>query len=618
VDGKPKLYERQWIDRHSDRWRVVARLRPGAGEEIAEADLNRIGQRLAGAFPTSPGREEFPGFATDVVPLRDQFTGRNLTLALWVLLGSVGMVLLIACVNVANLLLARGTVRERELAVRAALGAGRGRIFRQLSVESMLLASLACLLGLALAFSGIRTFGSSTPGLARFQDISIDTTVLVFTGLASVVAALLFGVAPAWKCARANHHDRLKASATSSSRGLRMRHVRGLLVIAECAMAVVLLAGAGLLVRSFVRLYSVDPGFDPRGVLHVRVDLAIPETPGWREREWAAFRDIDERVRTIPGVRHAGFIQNFRIASSPRTPVAFEVTTGDAEILNSDEGGVDRTGVNVEEVTPGFFQALAVPLREGRFFTYAEQNKPLAIVNDEFVRRFLRGQHPIGRRFSPGAAGSKMNWHTIVGVVGNMRRQGLEHEPVPEFFIPSTEPAMDLAVRVDGDPAAAASAVREHIRAVQPGAIVIRTTTMETYVGEWSAERRFQTLLLGVFATIALVLAAVGIYGVMQFAAAQRAKELGIRVALGARGFDLLRLMIGQGLRLPIAGLAIGLFVAYLLVGLLQSLLFEVNPVDPLTFGGVAVLLGATAIPACYLPAWRASRVDPIAVLRSE
>jgi predicted permease len=211
VDGKPKLYERQWIDRHSDRWRVVARLRPGAGEEIAEADLNRIGQRLAGAFPTSPGREEFPGFATDVVPLRDQFTGRNLTLALWVLLGSVGMVLLIACVNVANLLLARGTVRERELAVRAALGAGRGRIFRQLSVESMLLASLACLLGLALAFSGIRTFGSSTPGLARFQDISIDTTVLVFTGLASVVAALLFGVAPAWKCARANHHDRLKA-----------------------------------------------------------------------------------------------------------------------------------------------------------------------------------------------------------------------------------------------------------------------------------------------------------------------------------------------------------------------------------------------------------------------
>jgi predicted permease len=367
-----------------------------------------------------------------------------------------------------------------------------------------------------------------------------------------------------------------------------------------------------------VRLYSVDPGFDPRGVLHVRVDLAIPETPGWREREWAAFRDIDERVRTIPGVRHAGFIQNFRIASSPRTPVAFEVTTGDAEILNSDEGGVDRTGVNVEEVTPGFFQALAVPLREGRFFTYAEQNKPLAIVNDEFVRRFLRGQHPIGRRFSPGAAGSKMNWHTIVGVVGNMRRQGLEHEPVPEFFIPSTEPAMDLAVRVDGDPAAAASAVREHIRAVQPGAIVIRTTTMETYVGEWSAERRFQTLLLGVFATIALVLAAVGIYGVMQFAAAQRAKELGIRVALGARGFDLLRLMIGQGLRLPIAGLAIGLFVAYLLVGLLQSLLFEVNPVDPLTFGGVAVLLGATAIPACYLPAWRASRVDPIAVLRSE
>ena len=294
------------------------------------------------------------------------------------------------------------------------------------------------------------------------------------------------------------------------------------------------------------------------------------------------------------------------------------MTTGDAEILNSEGEGRDLMGVNVEEVTPGFFQAMAVPLRQGRFFTYAEQNQPLAIVNDEFVRRFMRGQNPIGRRFSPGTPGTKMNWHTIVGIVGNMRRQGLEQKPVPEFFIPSTEPAMDLVVRVDGDPAAVARAVREQIRAVHAGAIVIRMTTMDAFLGEWTAERRFQTFLLGAFATIALVLAAVGMYGVMQFAAAQRTKELGIRVALGARGFDLVRLMIGQGLRLPMTGLVIGLLGAYLLVGLLQSLLFEVSPADPMTFACVAILLGATAIPACYLPARRAARVDPIVALRNE
>ena len=267
VDGKPKLYERQWTDRHSDRWRVVGRLRPGASEADAEADLNRIGRRLADVFPTPLGRVEFPGFATDVVRLRDQLTGKNLALALWVLLGSVSLVLLIACANVANLLLARGTTRQRELAIRAALGAGRGRIVRQLTVESLLLASLAGLLGLVVAYSGIQLFASSAPGSVRLQDISIDMTVLAFTGLTALVAALMFGVAPAWKAARANHHDSLKESATSSSHGLRVRNVRGLLVVVECAMAVVLLAGAGLLVRSFVRLYAVDPGFDSRGVL---------------------------------------------------------------------------------------------------------------------------------------------------------------------------------------------------------------------------------------------------------------------------------------------------------------------------------------------------------------
>ncbi len=610
IDGKPKLYQRQWQDRFVDRWRVVARLAPHASMAEARTELSTIGRRLTEAYPVPAGAAGFPGFGVDVVPLPEQMTGRDLRLALWVLLGAVGFVLLIACANVANLLLARGTARAREFAIRAALGSGRARIVRQLCVESVMLALLAGLVGTAVATAGIRGLAASTvPGIPRLTEISVDGAVLVFTTALSIVSSLLFGLAPAWKVSKHNDNEPLKESSGAVSSPLWLRQTHGLLVIGQCALAVVLLAGAGLLIRSFVRLQAVDPGFKRDNVLLVRLDLPIPVSSSWREREWSTFQQIEQRLAALPSVSAAGFVQNLVVASNPRTPITIEGQP-------STDEAVEQVGVNMEEVTPGFFQAMGVPLKQGRFFSATEQNAPIAIVNETFVRRFFPNENPIGKRFSQGRAGTKMNWQTIVGVVGDMRRQGLERHPLPEFFIPSTEPAMDLAVRVEGNPAAVAGAVQHEIRSALPTAIVVRLTTLETFMGEWSAERKFQAWLLALFAGIALSLAGIGVYAVMQFAAAQRIREMGIRVALGARGIDLVTLMIRQGLQLPMAGLAIGLLGAYLLVGLLQSFLFEVSATDPLTFAGVAILVTATAIPACYLPARRAARVDPVEALR--
>jgi predicted permease len=612
IDGKPKVYERQWHDRFIDRWRVIARLAPGASVQEAEGDLTGIGSRLAEAYPVPAGAAEFPGFDVDVVPLDAQMTSRDLRLALWVLLGAVGFVLLIACANVANLLLARGTTREREFAIRTALGAGRARLVRQLCVESLLLAGSAGLIGTVAATAGVRALlATSVPGIPDLGEVSVDRAVLLFTAALSIVSGLLFGLAPAWHASKGNASEPLKETGGGVSSSLRLRQTRGLLVIGQCALAVVLLAGAGLLVRSFGRLLAVDPGFKPDGVLLARVDLPIPVSRTWREQEWATFQQLEERVEHLPGVSAAGFVQNLEVASNPRTPITIEGRTETDESL-------DSAGVNMEEVTPGFFRAMGVALDRGRFFTAAEQNAPLAIVNQAFVRRFFPGEDPIGKRFRQGRGGTKVYWYTIVGVVGDMRRQGLERHPLPEFFIPSTEPAMDFVVRGAGDPVRLAAAVRHELRSTLPNAIVVRMTTLEAFMGEWSAERKFQAWLLTAFAAVALALAGIGIYGVMQFAAVQRSKEMGIRAALGARGVDLLRLMIGQGLRLPMVGLAIGLLGAYVLGRVLHRSLFEVPLGDPVTYAGVAIVLGGTAMIACYLPARRAARVDPIIALRHE
>jgi len=602
----PIAGERSWGNRFNDIWRVVGRLRPGVDVGDAQREMAAIGRQLAAEYP-SPFAD-FVGFDVEVVPLFQQLTGRSVQLGLWILMGAVGFVLLIACANVASLLLARGVAREREFAVRAAIGAGRGRLLRQLAIENGLLGLAAGIVGIAGAAAGVRLLVAyATTGIPRLDEVTLDLRVVLFSAAISLLASVLFGTAPAWRLSSGRASDTLRQGGVDTG-GRGAQRIRQLLVIAESALALVLLAGAGLLIRSLALVQSVDPGFDAARVLLVRVNLPLPPSPQWRTQEWAMFREIEDRIAAIPGVERVGTIQSFLNATGPDESITMEgSSSARSDVL-----------VNVTDTTPGFFQAMGVPLVRGRFFRAREQNAPIVIVNESFAKRFLPGQDPVGRRFKEGVPESKAAWQTIVGVVGDMHRQGLERTPLPEYFYCSSEPTMDIAVRAHGNPIGLAPAVRDAIRAVYRSAVVLDAATVAETLGGLSAQRRFQTWLLSIFAVVALLLAVVGTYGVIHFAVAQRTQEIGVRVALGARPFDLMRLVLGQGLALAIAGTFAGLLGALSVTRVLQHLLFQVDPADPITLGTVAALLMAASLAACWLPARRAARVDPLVALRHE
>jgi predicted permease len=605
---KPAAAERSWGNRFAELWRVVGRLKPDATARDAQAGMDAIARRLADTYPSTD--PDFVGYRTELVPMLQQITGRSLQVALWILFGAVGFVLLIACANVANLVLARGAARTRELGIRAALGAGRGRLVQQLLIENFMLAMCAGWLGALAAGLGVRAAASVARGIPRLDEIAVDASVLAFMAAVSLVAGSLFGIMPAWKLSRGDPGDALK-ERTGAAGGPRLSRARGVLVIVECTLAVTLLAGAGLLIRSLLVVRAVDPGFDTRNVLLVRVNLPLPLSPAWRRQEWEMFGQIFERIEAIPGVRGAGAITSFMAANNPEEAVTIE---GRPQVPDRQESVL----INTEDVTPGFFQAVGVPLLRGRFFTDQEQNAPIAIVNESFARRFLPGADAVGKRFKEGGPDAKAAWITIVGVIGDMHRQGLERQALPEFFFPSTEPTMDLAIRTSVDPVSVAFAVREAVRSTYAQAIVQRIATVDQTFEDLGAQRRFQTAMMTLFAMAALVLSAVGVYGLLHFAVAQRTHEFGVRLALGASSGDLLRLVLGEGLRLPVAGLALGLTGAFALTRVLRHLLFEVSATDPVTFAAVAALLLAVAFVACWLPARRAARVDPIVALRCE
>src|SRR5262245_3791181 len=603
-------WEGSYTERFNDAWRVVGRLKPHATFGQAQVEMNAIGQRLAQTYPITD--DDFAGFGVNVVPLSVQFTGKNLRLALLVLFGAVVFVLLIACANVANLLLARGAAREREFAVRAALGAGRGRLIRQLLTESAALALVAGLLGLGLAALGVRALvGLAPQDIPRLDEVTIDPVALGFTVCVSLLTGLLFGLAPAWKVSRGNPNEVLKAGGRVSSGRLRLWQTRGLLVVMECGMAVALLASAGLMIRSFIRLQSVDPGFKPEGVLLARVSLPRSATrPG--AQTLAFFQQVIERVTALPGVQAVGAIEDLMMRRNPDNTITVEGRLPDG----AGQGGAELIR---EFLSHDLFQALAVPLLKGRFFTKQEiLNSRVVIINETLAQRFFPGEDPIGKRIKFGGPQSENIWFEIVGVVGDLRRQRLEKQDVSEIYSPGAISNMDLLVRVSSDPLALVGAVRREISSVDPTAAVYGLTTGTRLVEKLSAGRRFQTGLLALFAIVALVLASIGIYGVMRYAVEQRTHEIGIRLALGARSSDVLRLVIGQGMRLTLIGVATGLLASFALSRLITQLLFGVSATDPATFVGVAFALMGAALLACYLPARRATNVDPLTSLRHE
>jgi predicted permease len=604
--AKPVVADRSWGNRQEEFWRVVGRLAPGSGVRDAQRQMDAIGRRLSESYP--PSDPDVIGYQTEIVPLLQQVTGRTLQIALWTLLGSVGIVLLIACANVSNLVLARGASRARELGVRAALGAGRGRLMQQLLIESGVITVAAGLLGSLGAAAAVRVVAASITPIPRLDEVRTDGTVLIFMVSVSVLTGLLFGIMPAWKLSMGRPMDALKEGGLD---GRPASQARAALVFVECALAVTLLVGAGLLMRSLLLVRSVNAGFETDRVLVARVHLPIPVSRDWRRQEWETFAELTLRLEGLPGVRSAGAITNLMTFDQPEEALTVEGRPFVADRSNN-------VLVSTEDVTPGFFRSMGVPLLSGRFFTYQEQNAQIALVNESFARRFFPGENPLGRRFKEGGPERKDAWITIVGVVGDMHRRGLETGPMPEFFFPSTEPTMDVAIKTNEDPARLGPSVREVIASTYASAIVLKMETVEEMFGDLTAERRFQAWLMAAFALIALLLSAVGIYAIVHFTVSQRTREFGVRIALGATRQDVFRLVAGQGLRLPVLGIVAGLAGAFGETRVIEHLLFQVSPTDPITFGLVAVLLMVVALLACWIPARRATRIDPIAALRCE
>ncbi len=599
-------WEAQKAQRGTGSWQVVGRLKAQASLEQAQTEMSAIAQRLEQSYP-----DENKGLGINLVPFQLQFIGSNVRLALWILFGAVVLVLLIACTNVANLMLARGIAREREMAIRTALGAGRVRLIRQLLTESALLALLSGAIGLFIASWGIQALLSfSPPNLPRLESVAIDAKVLAFTSVVALLTSLLFGLAPALKISQAQPGAALK-EGRSASGGISDRRLRGLLLITEFSLAMLLLAGAGLLLRSFSKLQAVDPGFDPARVLLLQL---TPVRNSTADQFRVFYQQVSERIAALPGVEAAGLTEEIFISGNPGGLITIEGAS-------TDSSATARIPFRRDVISEGLFQALRVPLRKGRFFN-AQDNQAavrVTIINEAMARRFWPGEEALGKRFKLGPAQSSAPWLTVVGVVGDMRRQSLEREPIAQILRPylqSSERKLILLVRTTGEPTQLAPVVRNEIRAIDKTVLVNGISTYESQLAGRVAQRRFQTWLLTLFSALALALAAVGSYGLIHQSVALRTREIGTRMALGAQPRDVLRLVIGQGMRLALCGIGIGLLAAFGLTQVLTGLLFGVTATDPTTFIAAPLVLLLVVLLACYLPARRATKVDPLIALR--
>ncbi len=592
--------------------RCIGRLKPGATVAQANAELHTIAAALMQQYPDTNTH-----FSAGAVPLREDLVG-DVARGLYVLFGAVGCVLLIASANVANLLLARATVRQKEIALRSALGASRRRIIRQLLTESVLLAALGGLGGLVLAAWGTDLLVSFVPqNIPRSADIRLDGWVLAFTILASLGTGILFGLAPAWQASRLDLRGALNETSRGTSGSGRHHRLRNMLVVAEVALALLLLTGASLLLQSFARLSEVNPGVQPEHLFTAGLTLSDAAYP--TPEKISLFQDqLLARVRALPGVSEASTIAPLPLSGSNFT------TSFDVEERRKPEGQRDTSPIRL--AGDDYFHTMGVSLVRGRLFNHGDlfKTKPVIVINECFAEKFFPGEDPIGKRIQPGLSLTEDDgpWREIVGIVRNVKHESLRADFTPEMYVPTSQFPMSffsLLVRTrTAEPTALTSSIRSALRQVDPGVPLTRVKMFEDYLNRSLARSRFNALLLSIFAGVALLLTAIGIYGVMAYSVAQRRQEIGIRMALGAQKGNVLRLVVGGGLKLTALGVVIGVTAAFALTRVLGNLLYGVGSFDALTLGAVALLLAAIAALACWFPARRATRVDPMIALRAE
>ncbi|HKQ52489.1 MAG TPA: ABC transporter permease [Pyrinomonadaceae bacterium] len=590
--------------------RGVGLLKPGVTLAQAQADINSIARQLERQYP-----ESNTNFSMGLTLLTEWTVG-EMRPTLLILLAAVGFVLLIACANVANLSLARGASRAREVAIRSALGASRGRVVRQLLTESVVTALVGGALGLLLAMWGVDLLVSLSPeNLPRVKEVTTDWRVLGFTLVVSVLTGVMFGLFPALATSKTNLTETLKEGGRGAAGAGRQR-LRGLLVVAEVALSLVLLVGAGLLVKSFLRLSSVDVGFVPTNVLSMQ--LSLPPTNYSDPRRRANFYDqLAGRLESLPGVQAAGTVSELPL-SGQENDTFFNIEGKPAAAFGSTENDA-----NIRGISPAYFHALGVPLVKGRFFEQRDNmdSPKVVIVNDSFVKRYLPGEEALGKHLIIDY-GPEPFKAEIVGVVGGIRHSSLaQAEPSAEMYVSVLQaPSFrtNLVVRAAGDPVQLTAAIRSEVQALDKDLPIYNVKTMEQHISASAAQPRFRTLLLGIFACVALVLAGIGIYGVISYSVTQRTHEIGLRVALGAQRGDVLRLVVWQGMRMALVGICLGVAGAFVVTRVMSSFLFGVSATDSLTFVGVSLLLAVVSFLACYLPARRATKVDPMVALRYE